>query len=270
MKLITSRDNPSFKQLRLLAEDAREQRRQARTVLDGPHLVATYLQRVGMPHLLAVSESGAEKPELRALLEHYRDGEPRGVEPLCLRDSLFRDISGTATPVGILAVIDVPKPPPIAVRSSCLLLDAVQDAGNLGSILRTAAAAGVHDIFLGSGCAGAWTPRVLRAGQGAHFTLAIHEQADLAALMRDYQGRVLTTDVDQGQCLFELDLAAPVAWLFGNEGRGVAPELAALADVRVTIPVVSAVESLNVAAAAAICLFESVRQRRITPGACHA
>lgn len=265
MKIVTSRDNPSFKQLRLLAEDVREQRRQGRTVLDGPHLVSTYRHRIGLPRLLVVSESGVDKPELLALLDQHR-----GLEPLCLRDSLFREISGTAAPVGILAVIDIPEPPPMVAGSSCLLLDAVQDAGNLGSILRTAAAAGLRDVFLGAGCAGAWTPRVLRAGQGAHFSLTIHERTDLAALIRDYQGRVLTTDVDRGQCLFELDLAGPLAWLFGNEGRGVAPELAALTDARVTIPVASAVESLNVAAAAAICLFESVRQQRIAPGVPHA
>lgn len=264
MKIITSRDNPGFKQLRLLAEDAREQRRQGRTLLDGPHLVSVFRQRIGLPRLLVVSESGLDKPELLALLDEHS-----GLEPLCLRDSLFRDVSGMATPVGILAVIDIPEPPPGSTRGSCLMLDAVQDAGNLGSILRTAAAAGVRDIFLGPGCAGAWTPKVLRAGQGAHFSLQIREQVDLAALIRSYPGRVLTTDVEQGSCLYELALEAPLAWLFGNEGRGVAPGLATLADERVTIPVVSDVESLNVAAAVAICVFESVRQCRKMPGVSH-
>lgn len=255
MKTLSSRDNPTVRQLRLLAEDAREQRRQGRTLLDGPHLVSTYRQRVGPPRLLVISESGLDKPELADLLALHPDQEI-----LCLKDGLFREISGTAAPVGILALIDVPQAPTEAVRNSCLLLDAVQDAGNLGSILRTAAAAGLVDIFLGPGCAGVWTPKVLRAGQGAHFSLAIRERADLAAVIQDFPGRVLTTAVDGGLSLYALDLRGIVAWLFGSEGRGVDPELAALAQGRVTIPMVSEMESLNVAAAAAICIYESVRQ----------
>ncbi|CAB1368072.1 TrmH family RNA methyltransferase [Denitratisoma oestradiolicum] len=255
MKTLSSRDNPTVRQLRLLAEDAREQRRQGRTLLDGPHLVSTYRQRVGLPRLLVVSESGLDKPELEALLALHP-----GQETLCLKDSLFREISGTAAPVGILALIDIPATPPGPARGSCLLLDAVQDAGNLGSILRTAAAAGLGDIFLGPGCAGVWTPKVLRAGQGAHFSLAIRERADLAAVIRGYPGRVLTTAVEGGQSLYALDLRGSVAWLFGSEGRGVDSSLASLAQGRVTIPLISEMESLNVAAAAAICIYESVRQ----------
>ncbi|MBY0340257.1 MAG: RNA methyltransferase, partial [Rhodocyclaceae bacterium] len=183
-------------------------------------------------------------------------------DTLCLKDSLFRELSGVATPTGIAAVIAIPQTDTRLPTDTCVMLDAVQDAGNVGSILRTAAAAGVRDIFLDTGCAGAWTPRVLRAAQGAHFSLNIREQLDLPAMLRQLPMPGVATVVDDATSLYELDLNRPVAWLLGNEGSGLSPELQALAQLRATIPLAAATESLNVAAAAAICLFEGLRQRR--------
>ena len=137
----------------------------------------------------------------------------------------------------------------------------MQDAGNVGTLLRTAAAAGVRDVLLGTGCAGAWTPRVLRAAQGAHFVLAIHEQVDLATFLHSYPGNSVATVARDGASLYALDLTRPTAWLVGNEGAGLAPELIAAAQTRATIPLSAGSESLNVAAAAAVCLFEMRRQR---------
>lgn len=269
MKAVASRDNPSFKDLRDLARDARRQRREARTLLDGPHLVAAALDHGVLPDLIAVSERAAALPEIIALLARLP-----GVTTLCLRDALFDEISELKTPLGILARIAVPDntadpasavppAPTLMPAGDCLLLDAVQDAGNVGTLLRTAAAAGVRDVLLGPGCAGAWTPRVLRAGQGAHFALAIREQADLAAFLRGYAGQSVAAVAHAGVSLYELGCATPTAWLFGSEGGGIAPELLALASRRVTIPLATGSESLNVAAAAAVCLFEMRRQRTI-------
>lgn len=255
MKFIASRDNPTFKALRALAEDAREQRRQGRTLLDGPHLVGAYLEKVGRPALLAVSESGSGNPEAQRLLAAH-DGEA-----ISLKDSLFREISGVASPVGLLAVIAIPEAPTGPIAGSCVLLDSVQDAGNVGSILRSAAAAGIADIALGAGCAGAWTPRTLRAGQGAHFSLCIREQADLAALVGGWRGVSVATVARGGTPIHALDLSGRVAWLFGNEGAGLSPALSDAATFRAEIPMAAGAESLNVAAAAAICLFEEVRQK---------
>jgi RNA methyltransferase, TrmH family len=114
---------------------------------------------------------------------------------------------------------------------------------------------------LGARCAGAWTPRVLRAAQGAHFSLRIREHAVLAELIRRYDGRTLAAVAHNGQSLYATDLRGSIAWLFGSEGQGVSPELLALADAAITIPSAGTSESLNVAAAAAVCLFESLRQR---------
>lgn len=258
MKHIASRDNPTFKQLRLLAGDAHEQRNRQRTIIDGPHLVSAYRHRIGMPETLVVSESGLLNPEIQGLVNLYNR-----LDTLVMRDTLFRELSGTTTPTGILAVIDIPDAPTGSIKGDCILLDGVQDSGNVGSILRTAAAAGLHDIALGPGCAGAWTPRVLRAAQGAHFGLRIREHADLASIMRDFPGSTVATVALGGDSLYSLDLRGEVAWLFGSEGRGVSADLLSLATVGATVPLAAGTESLNVAAAAAVCLFESVRQRAV-------
>jgi TrmH family RNA methyltransferase len=256
VKVIASRDNPTFKSLRVLIGDPRRQRSEGRTVIEGPHLVTAALDHGLVPDLIAVSEGAAALPEIVALLS--RAGR---IETLCLRDALFKEISELATPVGILARIAIPAAPADMPAGDCLLLDAVQDAGNVGTLLRTAAAAEVRDVLLGPGCARAWMPRVLRAAQGAHFALAIREQADLPAFLKDYSGVSVATVARDGLSLFECDFTPPTAWLFGNEGAGLSPDLVVVAKQRVTIPLAVGSESLNVAAAAAICLFEMRRQR---------
>ncbi|MFA7269605.1 MAG: RNA methyltransferase [Sterolibacterium sp.] len=255
MKQITSRANPTFKTLKSLAEDAREQRRTGMTLLEGYHLVASYCDKIGLPERLIVSEHGAAQPEIQSLCSTLS-----GVEMLLLHDSLHRELSGLATPAGIAAVIRIPKASTPAVTGSCVLLDGLQDAGNVGSILRSAAAAGIANIFLGAGCAGVWTPRVLRAAQGAHFDLHLYEQADLGEVMANFPGTTLAATAHAAEPLYRQDLRGNVAWLFGNEGGGISPALEVVAAKRVNIPLARGSESLNVAAAAAICLFEQVRQ----------
>lgn len=252
-KRIASRDNATFKALRAMAA---EPRRHGRTLVDGIHLVTTCLARgVRIVQLLA-SESGLRHPEIASLLQ-----DASGIECLVLRDGLFREIAGVLTPTGIAAMIEIPPAPEGEIRGDALLLEAVQDAGNVGAILRTAAAAGVRNVFLGPGCAGAWTPRVLRAGQGAHFSLAIREQVDLAGALGDGQATAIATVAHGGANLYDIDLGGPIYWLVGNEGAGLSASLAQAANLRVTIPLADGTESLNVAAAAAICLFEARRQR---------
>jgi TrmH family RNA methyltransferase len=254
-KTITSRDNPRLKELRDLAGDAREIQRSGRTLLDGPHLLKCFMDGGGTPRLLAVAETGAGKPEIAALIQRA------GCEVLLLADALLRPLSGVQTPAGVVALIDLPRPSGPIGKGSAVFLDAVQDPGNVGAILRTALAAGIRDVVLGAGCAGAWTPRVLRAAQGAHFALSIREQADLAVLLAGFAGRSAVTVAHGGTTLYDADLTGPVAWVFGNEGAGVSPSIIATADLALRIPLAEASESLNVAAAAAICLFEEVRQK---------
>lgn len=258
---ITSRDNTKFKALRALAEDAREPRKQGRAIADGIHLVANAIARGAQIQQLVISEGAQNHPEVVALQMHNPT-----LDTLVLRDTLYREISALSASVGISAVVEIPAIPVLNLSSGTVVLDAVQDAGNVGAILRTAAAAGVGTVVLGNGCAGAWTPRVLRAGQGAHFSLTIHEQIDLAELMKNARTNSVATVAIDAESIYDLNLTEPIVWLFGNEGAGLSPTLAALATHRATIPLDVTTESLNVGAAAAICLFEAVRQRRRSGG----
>jgi TrmH family RNA methyltransferase len=143
-----------------------------------------------------------------------------------------------------------------------MLLEDVQDPGNLGAILRTAAAAGVSHALLSSGCADVWSPRVLRGAMGAHHLLAISEKVDLLEYARRFQGKVVAADAAAGTPIFDLDLRGPLALALGNEGAGLSVSLRKAAHALASVPMAGGLESLNVGAAAAICLFERVRQRR--------
>jgi TrmH family RNA methyltransferase len=252
---ITSADNPRYRALLKLHQSSRERRKTGHSLLDGVHLVAAYLQHAGAPLEIVVSASGSDNDEIAALVERAR------VEPLVLSDGLFGELSPVTTPTGILAVIKTPHPEAIpAAPGPCVMLEDIQDPGNLGSILRSAAAAGIEEIYLSPRCVQAWSPRVLRAGMGAHFALRVYEQVALDRLTAAYPGIVLATARNSAMSLFSVDLRGRVAFLFGNEGAGLTPELSGAAHHTVSIPMPGAVESLNVAAAAAVCLFERVRQ----------
>ncbi len=261
LKTITSRDNPTVKRLQALSGSSRERRQQGQTLLDGAHLVQSAVNAGIALRQLIVSDSGMHDAEIASLLHQHET-----TLAIQLTDTLFRQISPVDTPSGMLALIDSPGPEPGPVGGdSLLVLDSVQDSGNLGTILRTAAAAGLRRVLLTRGCAQAWSPRVLRAGMGGHFHLVIQEQLDtddVAALLQGYPGDIAATTLSgQSAILYETDLSGAVAWLFGAEGQGLSPAMQSLATTHVKIPMPGAVESLNVAAAAAICLFEQLRQR---------
>lgn len=252
MKLIQSRDNPLFKQLKKLAESGRERRKSGLTLLDGVHLVQAYEEVFGRLDTLIVAESASgEAADYTAGREH-----------VVLADALMRDLGLVDTPSGLLATAPIPAAREGIRRDrDAILLDGVQDPGNLGTLLRTAAAAGIRQAVLSPGCASAWAPKVLRAGQGAHFALSIHEDVDLLTVMADYAGTTAVTCLDGATSLYEAAWSGPIAWVFGAEGQGVGRPLIEAARLRVRIPMPGDVESLNVAAAAAVCLFEAVRRR---------
>lgn len=255
LKTVRSRANPLFRSLLRLKESARERRRESLAILDGVHLVEAYAARAGPPRLLAVSASALETPEIRALLAKLR------CDIVVLEPRLFREVAPVTTPSGILAVVPIPASRPVTVDVDfCVLLEDIQDPGNLGAILRTAAAAGVRQALLSKGCADVWSPRVMRSAMGAHHLLAICEHANLAEFARAYQGKVVAADAHATTQVFDLDLRGPTAFALGNEGAGLSVSLRKTAHTRVSVPMAAGVESLNVAAAAAICLFERVRQ----------
>ncbi len=259
MKVVHSRDNLFFKELRRLVESGRERKKAGLVVLDGLHLIRDYERAVGPVQTLVASRRGRENPEAAA----YLAGRPV-VE---LADPLLAELGIVETPSGVLAL--APRPPGGGAPRNgvdTVVLDGIQDPGNVGTLLRTAAAAGFAQAVLGPGCADPWSPKVLRAGQGAHFALAVSEEADLPAFLGGFAGTAAATSLEGSASLYAAPLAPPVAWVFGSEGRGVSAEVLAAVPLRVRIPMPGAVESLNVAAAAAVCLFETVRRRLAASG----
>ncbi|MCX7140745.1 MAG: RNA methyltransferase [Proteobacteria bacterium] len=255
---IRSRENARFKLLRQLAGSTRERRRAGLALLDGAHLIAAYRASGGVPEQLLLSESGRSNPEVAQLAGGVSD---RGV--LVLADALFGEIAQVAAPTGIIALIRSPKPGQLpAVIDHCVMLDNIQDAGNLGSILRSTAAVGIRTVLLSRGCAFSWSSKVLRAGMGAHFSLDIFDNADLADIVPRLSGRLICASGHADKSIYQADLRGPLAWVFGNEGSGVSPGLIAAATEKLRIPMPGQAESLNVAAAAAVCLFEQLRQNQ--------
>jgi TrmH family RNA methyltransferase len=256
---IVSRQNPRYREVARLVSSSRDRRKANRCVLEGEHLVAVHLERIGLPEVMVVNEDALARPGVAALLA--RVPESRLLVVPC---ALFDGMGALPPDVGVIAVAPAPKPAQEAPGDLCLLLEAIQDPGNLGSMLRTAAAFGVKDAYLSRDCAFAWSPKVLRAGQGAHFQIAIHEDADLVALARSYRadgGHVVATVASSGKPLNEVHIAGRVAVAVGNEGAGLTAALRAEADLAVTIPMPGGSESLNAAAAAAVVLYEVARQR---------
>jgi TrmH family RNA methyltransferase len=260
LKAISSRDNPLYKELKHLATSSQARRRAQRTLLDGVHLCSAYLAQRGLPALCVVGESAQSHPEVAALLVRCAHAQC-----IVLPDALYHALSQVEHGVDLLFVIDTPPVhPPGVLSGDAVLLDNLQDPGNLGSILRSAAAAGIASVYCSAGTVFAWSPKVLRAGMGAHFGLEIHEHVDLVALLEATSVPVLATSSHASARLYDMDLRRPVAWLFGHEGQGVSEQLLALASHQVAIPHLGEMESLNVAASAAICLFEQVRQKTIS------
>lgn len=259
VKQINSRENAQFKAFRNLATSASARHQSKQTLLDGIHLCEAYLRQIGMPCCCIVGESAGNHPEAVAILASC---EAANAPCIALPDKLFGAISELRQGVQLMFVIEIPTVAPASpLDESAILLDHVQDPSNLGAILRTVAAAGILAVYCSPGCASAWSPKVMRAGMGAQFSLCIVENADLGELIMSSAITTIATSPHADQTLYALDLQQPVAWLFGHEGQGVTPELLKRATHLVSIPQATGVESLNVAASAAICLFEQRRQQ---------
>ena len=257
MLRVTSRSNARLKEIARLVASSRDRRKAGKCVLEGEHLVGAYAQRHGAPETLLVTETFARRESARAIVERF--------DPIAIvvPDAVLEDIGGLPAGVGMLAVVSTPGAGDRIEGDFVLLLEDVQDPGNVGSMLRSAAAAGCSDALLSPHCAFAWSPKVLRAGMGAHFQLAIHEGQDVPAWSRAFVsrgGQVVAMDGDAETSLYRAKLVRPLAIAIGNEGSGLSQAMRHAATARVSIPMASGVESLNAAAAAAVVLFECVRR----------
>jgi RNA methyltransferase, TrmH family len=249
MDTITARDNPLLVRLRKLQRSGTAYRRSGEVWIEGEHLCSALVARGQRPLQALASESAWAQPALRALAQ----AAPRVA---VASDVLFAGVSELPSPAGIGFVIALPEPPALAPQAPSVVLDRLQDAGNVGSILRSAAAFGFRQVLALEGCAGLWSPKVLRAGMGAHFGLDLIEGlhgGDLQGL----QVPLLAASVQASSSLHETTLPWPCAWVFGHEGQGVAADVAARCARSLRIPQPGGEESLNVAAAAAICLYAS-------------
>ncbi len=264
MPVITSRDHPLVKQLVRIEGSTAYRRKNGLTLIDGIHLIQIHYSVFGPPRNLIVSQSYFEDKENKRFLNMlFGNTDPKIT---ILDDTLFRFVAPVKTPTGVLALIDVPETQESSSSREVfsVLLESIQDPGNLGSILRSAAAANVRDVYLSKHCTDAWSPKTLRAAMGAHFFLRIHENSDLIQITGKFPGSVIATSIQATKNLFETSLSGPTAFAFGNEGSGLSREMIEAAHDNMAIIMPGKTESLNVAAAAAICFFEKVRQDKAT------
>ena len=246
--MIRSRDNPQVKRWAKLARDARLRRAERRIVIEGPHLIAAALDAGLAPVALLATEAALADGEIAALARRSRQ------EAVVLSPSAFAAIADARTPPGIAAEVALPE---LRRDGSSVFLEGVQDAGNVGAIIRSAAAFGAGEVILDRQCADPWSPKVLRAGQGGHFALGIRQVDDLGATLAGFRGQLICTVAQGGRPLPEAGLQGRLGWAFGGEGSGLSSATLAAASEKITIPMAAGAESLNVAATAAICLYEA-------------
>ena len=256
-KHIISRDNPVFKQLKKLSDNSRERRSEGQTLLDGVHLIEAYMATFGEPVMIIIPE-GKSSIEATGLIQTLTE-----IPTIMLPTLMFAELTPVVSATGILALVKIPQLTAPEQPMFALMLEDIQDPGNLGSMLRTAAAAGVEAVYLSTSCTDAWSPKALRGGQGAQFVLPIVERSNLIAELDNFNGNSYATAM-HGESLYAQDLTQATAFVIGNEGAGLRKQTIAAADKSITIPMTESqfgsVESLNAGAAAAICLFERKRQ----------
>jgi TrmH family RNA methyltransferase len=254
VRQVTSRHNDLFKDLRKLLAEPTAYRKLGRIWLEGDHLCRALLERGRVPLRAIVTESGWAAPALNALARS-------APEIVCIPDALMRELSGLESPAPIGFLIEAdggvgPQP-----GRDTIVLDRLQDPGNVGSILRTASAMGFAQVIALKGSVALWSPKVLRAGMGAHFALNLVEGADLPGFLAGYRGTSVALAGNAPRSIYELDLRGPIALCVGTEGAGLSSGLLARASERAAIPMPGPMESLNAAVAGSLCLFEVVRQR---------
>ncbi|MBS7806494.1 RNA methyltransferase [Variovorax sp. PCZ-1] len=268
-EVITSRDNPLVKELRKLAQDGAAYRKTGRVWIEGEHLCDAAQARGRQADIAVISD---QKQHLARM-----ECAQSAAKLVVIAEALMREISGLESPAAMGLVLSLPQDMPIEATARSVILDRLQDPGNAGSILRSAAAFGYKQIIALKSTVALWSPKVLRAGMGAHFSLRIVEAASIDQL-KDFKLPLAVTSSHRGEFLHELQAQASLskgehsaqdasrqladfAYIFGHEGQGVIDELEALAQAHVRIAQPGGQESLNVAAAAAICLHASAAAR---------
>ncbi len=283
MKSISSKENPLYKQLL----KTHLGKIKGQVLIEGVHLCHSWLEHFADPLLAVFNAAVLERAQAyasgqRAVIHDEKTHMQESVSALqsssdevwqlfkllnadqCIvvPDKLFRNLTQVDSPQGVLFLVNTPAAEvPATINENSVFLDRLQDPGNAGTILRSAAAAGIRHVYLSKGCVSAWSSKVLRSAQGAHFSLNIYEQQDLSGLINQASIPVMATALsDKALNLYETRLPEQCIWLMGHEGQGVHPALLSKATHLVFIPQTDLVESLNVGVAAGIVLFEHRRQ----------
>lgn len=254
---LESKDNPKIKHLRALIEQSSYRKKQQQTVLESTHACITWLESGQKINAFFTTEAALQHTDLQTIQSLHTG------HIFILSEVLYKNLSTLGTTLPCLAVIDLPRhSKAISYDIDTLILDNVQDPGNVGTLLRSAAAANIKQIICSPAVASLWSPRVLRAGMGAHFSLYCFEHVDLSQLLPKFTIPVYATGSEHSQSLYTQNLSQACVWILGNEGQGVSP-LALEHAKAVNIPQPGGQESLNVAVAGSICFFEMVRQRLV-------
>ncbi len=251
---ISSRDNPLLMRLRKLAADPGAYRKLGVVCIEGEHLCGAFAARGGVPGQALVTQAGWDTPSIWQLAL-------RAASIVLLPEALMAGVSTLESPSTIAFVLPWTGTALLQPDAPSVVLDRLQDAGNVGTVLRSAAAFGFTQVIALKGTAALWSPKVLRAGMGAHFGLNLVEGVE-ARDLDTLTMPLLATSSHAAQAIHHAALPWPCAWVLGHEGQGVSPDLLARCRQSLRIPQPGGEESLNVAAAAAVCLYESARQRQ--------
>jgi RNA methyltransferase, TrmH family len=252
---VSASTNAALRDAIAIAKSSRERKQSGMSIISGVHLIQSYRLAGGVSAQTLVCQDAIDKPEVQALIA-------LSAEVIVVKASLFTELAGLVQGGDVVELIATPiQALPARLNTDCVLLDQLQDPGNMGSILRSIAAAGIRHVITTPGSAFIWAPKVLRSGMGAHFALHMSEAVPWEAIRERLEIPLTVTSLQASRDLYQTDLRGPRCWVFGNEGAGVSPAIAQHATERVCIPMTDSVESLNVAASVAVCLFEQRRQR---------
>lgn len=258
MKKISSAQNPLVKKLVQLSEKQSFRNKQKMTIIEGAHLTVEWLKRFGAPDFCVISSSSKRSEEVEEIIQKCEELKTETIE---LEAKIYSKISPVIEGLGVLFVVKIPETQGVNFCEDAIILDRVQDPGNLGTILRSAVGFGIKQIICSKGTVSAWSPKVLRAGMGAHFKLQIFENQDLSEVISKIETPIFATSLQAEKMIYDEDFTTKTTWVFGNEGTGVSSELLSKVKNQVIIPQTGEIESLNVAMAATVCLAEQARQR---------
>jgi RNA methyltransferase, TrmH family len=271
VKHITSRDNPIVKQLVALTKSASARRSGGMCLLEGEHLALSYVQNGRRLSQLVLRSDVANATDA-SIAQAHRALASEADETILLSPAIFDSLSSLSTPSGVLAIASVPVSPPLASSGFILALDVVQDPGNVGTLIRTAAAAGASQVWLSSGCTFAWSTKTLRASQGAHFHIDVIEDVDLVSALTSFRGERWATlpralagmkASVRIALLSHAKFGNDIALIVSNEGAGLSENLYDAVTHGLSIPMARGIESLNVASAGAIALYGIALRRTL-------